>query len=50
MKVKPLTYLDFALKYQKEYNNTKWWKFSKRKRLKALKESALDLLIRSYKP
>jgi hypothetical protein len=37
--------LALALEYQKQYNETPWWRFKKRAYYKAMLKSALDYIV-----
>jgi len=38
-------YLNMALEYKKKYKECSWWKFKKRRYLKSMWKSGLDLII-----
>jgi len=46
MDSRAVTFLDMALDYKKQYENTPWWRFKKRRELKKDWYSARELMMR----
>jgi hypothetical protein len=40
------TFLNMAIKYKKEYENTPWWRFAKRADLKKSWYSAVECMVK----
>jgi hypothetical protein len=43
---KEATFLDLALEYKRQYDETPWWRFLARKHYNDLRKSAIDCMIR----